>query len=127
MAYRDQTWVTQVEGQDAADMARPVTGIPTSRATLPSLVVRTAQVAELRPGLKVLEVGTGTGTGYSTALLCHRLAAGNVISIEYDAALAASAAAHLAEAGCTPVLRGGSWLRTGGGGFRSRGRVGGGA
>nr|WP_246258933.1 ATP-grasp peptide maturase system methyltransferase [Streptomyces typhae] len=109
MAYRDQTWVTQVEGQDAAAVTRPVYGNPTSSATLPSLVARTAQVAELRPGLKVLEVGTGTG--YSTALLCHRLGAGNVVSIEHDAGLAAGAVAHLAEAACTPVLAVGDGLQ----------------
>ncbi|MFF7655039.1 ATP-grasp peptide maturase system methyltransferase [Streptomyces sp. NPDC007983] len=109
MVYSDQTWVTQVEEKDAADVTGPVAGSPTSSATLPSLVVRTAQVAELRPGQKVLEVGTGTG--YSTAVLCHRLGAGNVVSIEYDAVLAASAAAHLSEAGCAPTLAVGDGLQ----------------
>ncbi|MFD7507652.1 ATP-grasp peptide maturase system methyltransferase [Streptomyces sp. NPDC059850] len=109
MVYSDQTWVTQVGEKDAADATGPVSGSPTSSATLPSLVVRTAQVAELRPGQKVLEVGTGTG--YSTAVLCHRLGAGNVVSIEYDAVLAARAAAHLRQAGCAPTLAVGDGLQ----------------
>ncbi|MBR7675269.1 hypothetical protein KDA82_20040, partial [Streptomyces daliensis] len=96
MVHSDRTWVTQIDGLDAADAVGPVDGSPTSSATLPSLVVRTAQVAGLREGDKVLEVGTGTG--YSTALLCHRLGTGNVVSIEYDPGLAASAA-------CTPSRR----------------------
>ncbi len=61
MVYSDRTWVAQVAERDAADATGPVSGSPTSSATLPSLVVRTAQVAEVRPGQKVLEVGTGTG------------------------------------------------------------------
>nr|WP_202447430.1 ATP-grasp peptide maturase system methyltransferase [Streptomyces sp. SID5468] len=102
MVYSDRTWVTQVGEKNAADATGPVSGSPTSSATLPSLVVRTAHLARLRPGQKVLEVGTGTG--YSTAVLCHRLGPGNVVSIEYDADVAASASAHLKEAGCTPTL-----------------------
>ncbi|MFR9722447.1 ATP-grasp peptide maturase system methyltransferase [Streptomyces sp. MS19] len=109
MTYADRTWVTQVEGKDATDADGPVSGSPTSSATLPSLVVRTAEVAGLRPGQRVLEVGTGTG--YSTALLCQRLGSGNVVSIEYDPGLAASAAAHLASAGYAPTLACGDGLR----------------
>lgn len=109
LVYADQTWVTQVEEQDAVGAHGPVSGSPTSSATLPSLVVRTAQVAELQPGQKVLEVGTGTG--YSTAVLCHRLGAGNVVSIEYDTGLEASAAAHLNDAGFAPTLAVGDGLQ----------------
>jgi methyltransferase of ATP-grasp peptide maturase system len=109
MAYSDTTWVTQVDGRDAAACDAPVSGSPTSSATLPSLVARTAQAAQLRPGQKVLEVGTGTG--YSTAVLCERLGAGNVVSIEYDPAVAADAAAHLSQAGYTPALAVGDGLR----------------
>ncbi|WEH34704.1 ATP-grasp peptide maturase system methyltransferase [Streptomyces sp. AM 4-1-1] len=108
MVHSDRTWVTQVEEKDAANSTGPVSGSPTSSATLPSLVVRTAQVAELRPGRRILEVGTGTG--YSTAVLCHRLGSENIVSIEYDADLAASAAAHLGNAGYTPTLAVGDGL-----------------
>ncbi|MFB7919497.1 ATP-grasp peptide maturase system methyltransferase [Streptomyces sp. NPDC056061] len=109
MVYTDRTWVTQIDEQDAADVEGPVAGSPTSSATLPSLVVRTAQVADLQPGQHILEVGTGTG--YSTAILCHRLGTDNVVSIEYDTGLAATAAAHLRAAGYTPALAVGDGLR----------------
>ncbi|MEV5593279.1 ATP-grasp peptide maturase system methyltransferase [Streptomyces sp. NPDC052496] len=102
MAYADRTWVTQVDGRGAADATGPVVGAPTSSATLPSLVVRTLQVAGLRDGDRVLEIGTGTG--YSTALLCHRLGAGNVTSVECDRGVAGSAAGHLQAAGYEPTL-----------------------
>lgn len=102
MVYADRTWVTQVEGVDAADAVGPLSGSPTSSATLPSLVARTLHVADLRGGEKVLEVGTGTG--YSTAVLCHQVGAENVVSIEYDPACAAAAAANLEKAGCAPAL-----------------------
>ncbi|GHH70727.1 SAM-dependent methyltransferase [Streptomyces sulfonofaciens] len=102
LVFSDTTWVTQVEGVAAADAAGPLSGRPTSSSTLPSLVVRTLEAAGVREGDKVLEIGTGTG--YSTAILCHRIGAEHVYSVEYDAALAASAAQHLRAAGCSPHL-----------------------
>ncbi|KOG53977.1 methyltransferase [Streptomyces griseoflavus] len=102
MVYDDRTWVTQVGGRGAADVAGPVAGAPTSSATSPSLVVRTLHTARLRGDERVLEIGTGTG--YSTALLCHRLGADNVTSVEYDRSVAGSAAEHLKAAGYAPTL-----------------------
>lgn len=102
MAYSDTTWVTQVEGIDAADAPGPRAGNPTSSSTLPSLVVRTLQTAGIRDGDRVLEIGTGTG--YSTAVLCHRLGEDNVTSIESDPVLARRAADHLKTAGYAPTL-----------------------
>ncbi|WP_308280886.1 methyltransferase domain-containing protein [Streptomyces lomondensis] len=59
-------------------------------------------VAGIREGHKVLEIGTGTG--YSTAILCSRLGDKNVYSIEYDPGLAAAAADYLHAAGYHPTL-----------------------
>ncbi|MGW2369593.1 ATP-grasp peptide maturase system methyltransferase [Streptomyces sp. NPDC001667] len=102
LAYSDRTWVTQVNGADAREATEPVTGTPTSSSTLPSLVVRMLQLADLQEGNTVLEVGTGTG--YSTAILSHRLGADNVTSIEYDPGIARRAADHLDAAGYAPEL-----------------------
>ncbi|WP_051856308.1 ATP-grasp peptide maturase system methyltransferase [Streptomyces sp. NRRL B-1347] len=109
LVHTDRTLVTQVDGVDAAAATGPVTGSPTSSATLPSLVVRTLQVAGLRGQEKALEVGTGTG--YSTAILCHRLGEDRVVSVEYDPGLAASAATHLKEARYAPTLVTGDGLQ----------------
>jgi hypothetical protein len=59
-------------------------------------------LARIREGHKVLEIGTGTG--YSTAIVCSRLGDKNVYSIEYDPGLAAAAADHIHAAGYHPTL-----------------------
>lgn len=102
LACRDRTWVTQVEGTDAVDATGPLSGSPTSSSTLPSLVVRTLDVAGVGEGDRVLEVGTGTG--YSTALMCHRLGQEQVTSVEYDHGLAGHAQERLQQTGYAPTL-----------------------
>ncbi|MGQ0838043.1 methyltransferase domain-containing protein [Actinokineospora sp.] len=59
----------------------------------------------VRPGHRVLEIGTGTG--YNTALLAHRLGDQAVCSIDLDPALVESARAHLAGIGLHPQLAAG--------------------
>jgi methyltransferase of ATP-grasp peptide maturase system len=108
LAYRDETWVTQLDGHVTADTAHgPVTGFPTSSSTMPSTVVSMLEALDVGDGMSVLEIGTGTG--YSTALLCHRLGEENVTSVEVDPAVAARADAALEEAGCS------TWTVTGDG------------
>ncbi|MFD5252086.1 ATP-grasp peptide maturase system methyltransferase [Streptomyces bobili] len=102
LVYQDATWVTQVDGVSAADAPGPLGGRPTSSSTLPSLIVRMLELAGLRQGEKVLEIGTGTG--YSTAILCHRLGERHVYSVEYDPRLAAVAADRIHAVGYFPTL-----------------------
>ncbi|WP_256104228.1 ATP-grasp peptide maturase system methyltransferase [Streptomyces sp. ODS05-4] len=102
LVYEDTTWVTQVDGITAEDATEPVTGRPTSSSTLPSLIVRMLDVAGVGEGHKVLEIGTGTG--YSTAVLCSRLGDRSVYSVEYDPGLAAAAADRIRTAGYNPTL-----------------------
>ncbi|SCK44460.1 Protein-L-isoaspartate carboxylmethyltransferase [Streptomyces sp. WMMB 322] len=109
MVYADTTWVTQVDGMNAAEATGRLAGRPTSSSTLPSLVVRMVELAEIGDGDKVLEIGTGTG--YSTAVLCHRLGDHLVYSVEYDEELATSAAQHLHAAGRAPTAVVGDGLR----------------
>lgn len=87
LVYRNETWVTQLDGHVTADTADgPLTGFPTSSSTKPSTVVGMNEALDVEDGMTVLEIGTGTG--YSTALLCHRLGEDNVTSVEVDPAVA---------------------------------------
>ncbi|GDY70099.1 hypothetical protein SAV14893_094920 [Streptomyces avermitilis] len=108
LIYQDTTWVTQIDGVNAADACSPTTGRPTSSSTLPSLIVRMLDLAGTRDGDNVLEIGTGTG--YSTAILCERLGDEHVFSVEYDPGLAAAAADHIHAAGYHPTLNTGDGL-----------------
>jgi methyltransferase of ATP-grasp peptide maturase system len=99
LAYQDVTWVTQLDGTDTPG---PEHGIPTSSSTMPGLVVRMLEDLDVRDGDRVLEIGTGTG--YSTALLAHRLGAELVTSVEVDPGVAGRAAAALQATGYAPHL-----------------------
>ncbi|MGC5344126.1 methyltransferase domain-containing protein [Streptomyces sp. DT171] len=75
---------------------------PASSASMPSTVLRLLEGARLTDGMRVLEIGTGTG--YNTALLSARLGADAVTSVEIDAALAARARTNLAQLSLAPTL-----------------------
>ncbi|MFF5715846.1 ATP-grasp peptide maturase system methyltransferase [Streptomyces buecherae] len=103
-AYSDTTLITQFDG-DEPDWKQPAVrhgGAPTSSSTLPSLVVRMWADAEVAEGHTVLEIGTGTG--YSTALVCERLGSAGVTSIEVDPHRLEQAASALYGCGYTPTL-----------------------
>jgi protein-L-isoaspartate O-methyltransferase len=72
-AYSDKSLVTRV-GPLHADHAGPAdrpTGRPTSSTTMPGLVVHMYRHAMIGDGMRVLDVGTGSG--YGCALLTRRL------------------------------------------------------
>jgi methyltransferase of ATP-grasp peptide maturase system len=101
--YADATLVTQLDGTThPSDVDGPVFGAPSSSSTLPGLVVRMLEDLGVDDGNDVLEIGTGTG--YSTALLCQRLGSGHVTSVEVDTGTAGRAAAALEQAGYRPSL-----------------------
>ena len=68
----------------------------------PSMIAIMLEEADLREGLKVLDVGTGSG--YNAALLAEVVGAANVVSIERHADLLAFARDNLRRAGYDVLL-----------------------
>lgn len=96
-AYADVPVVTQVD-----DGARYGPGVATSSAPAPSEVAATLRALAAEPGMRVLEVGTGSG--YTAALLAHRLGDEAVTSMEIDFELAEQARVRLMSAGLIPLV-----------------------
>ncbi|MGY9067464.1 ATP-grasp peptide maturase system methyltransferase [Streptomyces sp. CAS3] len=108
IVYRDESLTTQLDGHLTADQTDgPVEGFPTSSSTTPVTVVDMLEKLEVEDGHQVLEIGTGTG--YSSALLCSRLGEDNVTTIEVDPGVSARADAALETAGFS------TWTVTGDG------------
>jgi protein-L-isoaspartate O-methyltransferase len=74
----------------------------TSSSTMPGLVMAMLEHLDVHDGMRVLEVGTGTG--YNAALLCERIGDVNVASIDVDPELVALAGVRLASHGYRPQL-----------------------
>jgi len=86
--YDDRPVITQLDDGDGSEQ-----GYWSSSASMPTLVAMMLDALDLEPGMRVLEVGTGTG--YNAALLAVRTGAENVTSVEVDAALAGRARTSL--------------------------------
>lgn len=76
--------------------------IPTSSASMPSIVARMLDALDARPGHRVLELGTGTG--WNAALLCTALGADHVTTVEIDPDVGKAAARALRGQGLRPTL-----------------------
>lgn len=91
-AYADRT-VSVKDGPD---------GDSVSCASHPGVVAHMLTQAAVEPGMRVLEVGTGTG--YNAALLGHLVGpTGQVVSVDVDADLVENARVHLKQAGAGNV------------------------
>ncbi|MFH8410407.1 methyltransferase domain-containing protein [Streptomyces sp. NPDC018019] len=89
--YRTQQMlITQIDDGAIQPEEGPVTTDAftdfTSSISCSAVVVEMLHHLDPQPGETVLEIGTGTG--YNTALLAHRVGAGNVTSIEIDPQIA---------------------------------------
>jgi protein-L-isoaspartate(D-aspartate) O-methyltransferase len=79
------------------DVAVSAPGQPVRRMLKPMVLAKLIQAAAITETDRVLDVGCGSGSGYSTALLTHL--AGAVIGLEQDRSLARQAADALSWAG----------------------------
>ncbi|MGH3798092.1 MAG: methyltransferase domain-containing protein [Pseudonocardiaceae bacterium] len=95
--YQDDSLVTAT----AHDAALRV-DIPTSSSTRPGLMARMLELLDVRDGMRVLEIGTGTG--YNAGLLAHRLGDSQVTSIDIDPTLVEHARRALHDLGLSPHL-----------------------
>ncbi|MGH4013895.1 MAG: ATP-grasp peptide maturase system methyltransferase [Pseudonocardiaceae bacterium] len=104
--YSNKPLITQLNGDDtlteAAREGQTVNGVSTSSSSAPSLMALMLEALDVHDGNKILEIGTGTG--YNTALLCHRVGAGHVTSIDIDHRLVDNARERLAAFGYLPYL-----------------------
>ncbi|PJJ05458.1 protein-L-isoaspartate O-methyltransferase [Streptomyces sp. 2333.5] len=71
--------------------------VPTSSASMPSVVFRMLQDLDLQPGHKVLEIGTATA--WNALLMAHRAGPGCVTTVEVDRAVATAAMATVERLG----------------------------
>lgn len=90
--YRDTTLTIRRDGN----------GTPVSSSSQPSLMARMLEAFSVSDHARVLEIGTGTG--YNTALLCHRLGATRVTTIDIDPELTVTARRRLAQLGHAPRI-----------------------
>ncbi|MCS0635044.1 methyltransferase domain-containing protein [Streptomyces sp. LP05-1] len=76
--------------------------VPTSSASMPSVVTRMLADLAVFPDARVLEIGTGTG--WNAGLLSARLGDRCVVTVEVDETVAVSARAALARLGLRPKV-----------------------
>jgi methyltransferase of ATP-grasp peptide maturase system len=78
-------------------------GVPTSSSTLPGVMATMLEQLDVHDGMRVLEIGTGTG--YTCALLCERLGPDHVTSVDIDPGLVEQARIRLMAAGYDATVR----------------------
>lgn len=89
--YSDASLLTQHDGG----------GTATSSSTAPSLMALMLEALQIDDGMRVLEVGTGTG--YNAGLLAHRLGDDRITTVDLDPGLVRAATRALLDAGYAPT------------------------
>ncbi|MFD9823104.1 methyltransferase domain-containing protein [Streptomyces violascens] len=74
-----ERWFTAVH-EDRSLVTHRTDGAATSSSTQPSLMAAILEALDVRDGMRVLEIGTGTG--YNAALLAHRLVDDHVVTVD---------------------------------------------
>jgi protein-L-isoaspartate(D-aspartate) O-methyltransferase len=86
LLYADRALTTRLSAEEDGR-----TAVPISSSSQPSLMAQMLEDLRLRPGLRTLEVGAGTG--YNAALLAYVV--GRVVSLEVDRRVLTEAEEHL--------------------------------
>jgi protein-L-isoaspartate O-methyltransferase len=104
VSYTDQTpgWMEAIYSDATLITEFSSEGLATSSSTEPSLMALMLEHLQVEDGMRVLEIGTGTG--YNAALLSERLGSGLVTSVDRDEALVEQARVSLAAAGYGPTV-----------------------
>jgi protein-L-isoaspartate(D-aspartate) O-methyltransferase len=94
--------LAQAYADDAVVTRRDAAGMPSSSASQPAIVAIMLEQLELSAGMRVLEIGAGTG--YNAALMATLVGPeGTVTTVDIDPETAAAARANLDEAGFRAV------------------------
>ncbi len=88
IVYSDRALITHLSSP-----GRNEPPVPISSSSQPSLMAQMLEDLQLRPGLRVLEVGAGTG--YNAALMAHVVGPGLVTSVDVDREVLSEAWDHL--------------------------------
>jgi protein-L-isoaspartate O-methyltransferase len=104
VSYTDRTpgWLEAVYSDETLITRFAPEGLAVSSSTEPSLMALMLESLKVEDGMRVLEVGTGTG--YNAALLSERLGSALVTSVDRDEALVEQARAALSAAGYGPTV-----------------------
>ncbi|WP_346012474.1 methyltransferase domain-containing protein [Streptomyces sp. SID3343] len=101
-AYADANVPVTTQWDDGRHTGPAPGRVPTSSASMPSVVMAMLDDLDIHPGHRVLEVGTGTG--WNAALLTHRLGPDHVTTVEVDPTVAATAENTLRAHGLHPTV-----------------------
>ncbi|MEU3350278.1 methyltransferase domain-containing protein [Streptomyces sp. NPDC037389] len=96
-----EQWLTAVHGNRPLVTHR-TDGSATSSSSQPSIMATMLEALRVADGMRVLEVGAGTG--YNAALLAHRLGDDNVVTIDVSPDITGPARERLAATGHHPLV-----------------------
>lgn len=100
--YADADVPITTQWDDGRHHGRSPGKVATSSTSMPSVVMSMLRDLDVREGMRVLEVGTGSG--WNAGLLAHRLGGVNVTTVEVDPVVAEAARAALDRAGLRPTV-----------------------
>lgn len=95
-------WLAAAYSEDVIVTQQDEGGRSTSSCSMPEMVFGMLELLDVRPGHRVLEIGTGTG--WNAGLLAHRLGDTSVHTVEVDPEIAETARANLTRAVLAPTV-----------------------